>query len=284
MSQPTDERTAALIEALSATPGVTVREEEPLSRHTPLRVGGPAQVWAVVEHEDALREVLRAARRIRVNWRVHWPFGDWLVRDGGVRGLVIRPGRGFEGLSRAEDGTVWLGAAALWASLTDEPGALGGLARWSGSVGGLFDSGDQARLTGLCTSVRYLTGRRIEEVAVPADEPPPALPSTAVLIAVGLDPQPAARGTLPPPARAGVLFSVVDGEGVEALLRVAGLTGARLRSWRVSSVEPGTVIQLGGGSCRDVLLLAQGLRERVEKEQGVALEHRLPIIGTDARP
>ena len=43
---------------------------------------------------------------------VHWPFGDWLVRDGGLRGTVIRLGHAFEAVALEED-TVTIGAAAF---------------------------------------------------------------------------------------------------------------------------------------------------------------------------
>ena len=76
--------------------GISLRTKEPIHRHTPLRVGGPAAIWAWVANEKALLLCLKAARKHKVRWRIHWPFGDWLVRDGGYKGLIIRLTGDFE--------------------------------------------------------------------------------------------------------------------------------------------------------------------------------------------
>lgn len=276
----------SLLAELEALPGVSVRASEPMAKHTPLRVGGPAELWATVESPEQLGAVLSAARRARVSWRIHWPMGDWLVRDGGLRGLVIRPGMGFEQISTEGD-NLWVGASTLWSGLAGRSltPTLDALARWPGSVGGLLAQGEGARLAGLVTAVRWFRGRRFEEIAVPAGEAPPEIPATAVLVAVALSPEPRMinprrRFQADPPPFAGALFTPPDGDAVGRLLGRAGLGTARLRSWQLTPA--GTVVQLGGGSCRDVLLLAQGLTERIEKERGVSLQPRLAVFGTDA--
>lgn len=277
---------AELFEELSQTPGVLVRAEEPLSRHVPLRVGGPVELWVTVEDPAALPAVLSAARRSKQSWRLCWPMTDLLVRDGGLRGLMIRLGRGFEGV-RHEDGLCWIGSAALWSGLAGRPlsEALTALSRWPGSVGGLLHSEDRARLTGLVAALRWQVGRRVETVEVAPGEAPPELPKTAVLLELALRPElTVPKGRRKPrivaPLPAGSLFAAPDGEAADVLRR-AGLGGSRLRSWRLT--REGLIVQLGGGSCKDVLLFAQGLQERVERERGVTLTTRLPIVGVEPR-
>lgn len=278
----------ALHEELSTYPGVSVRRHEPLARHTPLRVGGPAELWAVVETAEALASTLGAARRNKVHWRVCWPMGDWLVRDGGVKGLVLRPGRAFEGVHRADD-RVWLGAAALWSHLSgvDAGPTLAAMARWPGSVGGLLDRPDRDRLVGMVAALRWTNGRKVEEVEVVPGEPIPDVPKTSVLVAVALRLAPdmgklRRRFSTDAPPAAGALLAASDGLPVADVLQATGLLGTRLRHWRLSAVEPGTLVHLGGGTCKDVLLLANGLIERAQRERGVALNTRLPVLGTDA--
>lgn len=280
--------TDALYEELSTYPGVRVRRDEPLARHTPLRVGGPAELWAVVETPEAMASTLAAARRNKVSWRVHWPLAEWLVRDGGVKGLVLRPGRDFERVWRDGD-RVWMGAAALWSSLSglDTGPALASLSRWSGSVGGLLERPDRDRLVGMVAALRWTNGRKVEQVEVAPGEPLPEWPKSAVLVAVALRTEPAMgklrrRFQADPPPAAGALLSATDGLPVGDVLNATGLLGARLRHWRLSAVEPGTVVHLGGGNCKDVLLLANGLIERAHRERGVALNTRLPIMGTES--
>ena len=94
---------AELKEALIGADGITVRAEEPLAHHLPLRIGGPVELWINVHDEDALVRATKAARANNSVWRVHWPFQDWLVRDGGLKGAVLRLGRGFEHITLSQE-------------------------------------------------------------------------------------------------------------------------------------------------------------------------------------
>lgn len=275
----------ALLEDLKPISGATVRAGEAMARHTPLRVGGPAEIWASVDDLEALSAVLSASRRHKVPWRICWPLGDWLVRDGGVRGLVVRLGAGFEGV-RVEDGLVWLGAAALWSQLGGRPmtEALDAVSRFPGSVGGLLSEGDAGQLGGLVRRIRLLRGRRIEEITLEPGEDLPVIPGTAVILEVALATEQThikgrRKPRLPEPPPPAALFNATDELPVAAMLARAGVGNARLRSWRLSAT--GTVIQLGGGTCKDVLLLASGLADRVQRERGVELKTRLSVVGVD---
>lgn len=276
-----------LLEDLRAVPGALVLAEEPLARHVPLRLGGPAEIWVTAEDSHALQATLSVARRHKAGWRLCWPMSDWLVRDGGVRGLVIRLGTAFEGV-RWEDGLCWIGAASLWSALAGRPQGevLSALSSWSGSVGGLLCGPDRERANGVVAAMRVLRGRKIERVEVPPGEPVPELGGSAVLLEVALRPELVVqkgrrRPKLVPPPAPGELFQTPDGEPAARFFGRAKLGGARLRSWRL--LPTGTVIQLGGGTCKDVLLLAQGLQERLEKERGVTLQTRLPVVGSEPR-
>lgn len=276
----------AVVACLGALPGVWARTEEPMARHTPLRAGGPAEVWAVVADPGALIEVLHLARRHGVSWRVHWPLSDGLVRDGGQRGLVIRPGRGFEGMHLDGEALV-LGSAAAWAGVRGLPGDgwWSPLAAWPGTVGGLMESADRSWIAGSCVRLRWARGRSVEEVAVPAGSAPPEVPSSAVLMEVTLRPplrvpRRLARARPPTP---GTLFADPDlpGQTSGAVLGRAGIPGTRLRQWRLSAVEPGTVVHLGGGCVADLLLLAKGVADRVDRCRAVSLDLRIPLSGDD---
>jgi UDP-N-acetylmuramate dehydrogenase len=266
----------ALLQQLAAIPGVSTRAGEPLSAHTPLRVGGPAQIWAIVADPEALKETLSAARAEKIRWRVLWPLEDLIFRDAGYNGLIIRPGRGFEGVSRLESGAL-IGAGTPWAALSglvELP-----ITRWSGTVGGLFSQGEQGRLTGLGLTLSYLKGRRLVEVRSEPGEAPPALKPSEIPISLRNDPTHPGRRRLRPPPRPGQLFAAPRGTSPGEQLLRTGLTGTRLRDWRLSETEPGSVVQIGHGTCRDVELLARGVVERVQRARGVELSLRIPVIG-----
>ncbi|MDP6931584.1 MAG: hypothetical protein QGG40_01650 [Myxococcota bacterium] len=272
-----------LCEALADHSDVHLRTEEPMHRHTPLRVGGPAQAWIHVDTHDALLAVLRCCRKERIPWRIHWPFSDWLVRDGGIKGVVIRPGSGFEGVRHDEEGS-HIGAATPWAALggPESPSARWPMARWPGSVGGLFDRGAQSVLEGRCIRLKWLAGRGVETIEVSPAAPLPEIPRTAVLLEMTLRPPlPRIVSSHRSPPSPGSVFFSPDGDDPHALVSRAQLRGTRLRSWRLSPVSPATLVQLGGGSCRDALLLARGIQTQVLKHRGVRLEVGIPVVGAE---
>ena len=84
---------AALVTALrlEAHPveGLDARADEPMRRHTTLRLGGPADLWCVPQHEAALSELLRRAHGAGLPVSFVGGGTNLLVRDGGIRGVVI---------------------------------------------------------------------------------------------------------------------------------------------------------------------------------------------------
>ena len=78
-----------------------VRLYEPLAKHTTLRVGGPAQFWVEPRTEDAFAELIRFCRRESLPLFVIGRGSNLLVRDGGIRGVVVHPMRGEFDQSRS---------------------------------------------------------------------------------------------------------------------------------------------------------------------------------------
>src|SRR5581483_271455 len=72
----------------------TVRLYEPLARHTTLRVGGPARFWVEPTTEQSFAEVVRLCKREQLPLFVIGRGSNLLVRDGGIRGVVVHPAGG----------------------------------------------------------------------------------------------------------------------------------------------------------------------------------------------
>ncbi len=67
---------------------------EPLAKHTTLRVGGPAQFWVEPRTEAAFAELIRYCRQENLPLFVIGRGSNLLVRDGGIRGVVVHPSGG----------------------------------------------------------------------------------------------------------------------------------------------------------------------------------------------
>ncbi len=288
-----DAALAGLADALRALDGVAVRVQEPFAAHLPMRSGGPAELWVEVDDLDAMRQALRTTRAHHYAWSLCWPFEDRLVRDGGLAGVVVRPGLGFETctLLPAEPGLplrLLMGAATPWAAaarFADQQGPPAVLASWPGCPGGSYTRLDPTALEGLLCGLTYARGRKVERLDIAYGATPPPLTGTAVLLSVEV-PLAFPAGTraqhdrpVPPPL--GTLFEPPDAFDLTRQLRAAGVVGSRLRAWRMAWSEPGTLVNLGGGDTRSALLLAKGIAEHVKKSRGVEPKLRLPVDGVD---
>ena len=81
--------------SLSTLLGERVQFDVPMGRHTYIRVGGPADILAFPDDPEEMAAVIRLAGEHGMDWRVIGDGTNLLVRDGGVRGILIVPGKGF---------------------------------------------------------------------------------------------------------------------------------------------------------------------------------------------
>src|SRR5207253_4037586 len=86
---------APLVETISGRLGVRACPREPLARHTSFRIGGPAELLVVPETVEELAFVVRAVARSAARVTLLGGGSNVLVGDRGVRGVVVKLGRGF---------------------------------------------------------------------------------------------------------------------------------------------------------------------------------------------
>jgi len=72
-----------------------VRFKESLAYHTSLRCGGPADIFVMPEHVDDLRQAVRYAEKEKLPLVVLGGGHNVLVKDRGVRGIVVKLGRSW---------------------------------------------------------------------------------------------------------------------------------------------------------------------------------------------
>lgn len=275
----------SLVRDLQQVAGLAVRLDEPVSRHSEWRVGGPAELWLVPETESALVEATKLLATARLRCQL-LDGPRVLVRDGGIDGALVRPGRFAMGLSDRVVGA-WLPAAVLGrhAARAGWKG-LHHLVLRAGTVGEAFRDGKLPHVS----RARVLRGHRIAHLA------PEAVLEQHGLLSFTLDP-PLALGTaVLARASATVARRVGGGAGLPGrlmadsgrtraagLIRETQLDGVRLRSARIGSLEPNSVVNLGGATARDVLLLTKMVQDRVKAQSGSRLKPAIKPIGRNRR-
>lgn len=281
---------------------------EPMCRHTTFRVGGPADVMFFPQSAEELQRAMALARAQGAGALVIGNGSNLVVRDGGVRGLVIVLGEhmariGVEGAClRAQAGAMLarVSAAAQEAGLSGLefasgiPGTLGGgCAMNAGAYGGqlsdvlscatvLLDgevrtlSRDEMQMSYRSTLPLRAGGIVLEtKFELHADDPAEIMARMKELNARRRDKQPL---NLP---SAGSTFKRPEGRFAGALIEGCGLKGARVGGAQVSEKHAGFIVNTGGATASDILGLIALVQRRVLAETGVALETEVRIVGED---
>jgi len=102
---------------------------EPLGRYTTYKIGGPAAAVLLPQSAEDVAEALAFCCKSGLAWVVLGLGSNVLISDDGFPGLVIRIGKGLDGvLDRGEDNQVWRVAAGLPTPRLARHTALAGLA------------------------------------------------------------------------------------------------------------------------------------------------------------
>mgnify|MGYP001765817319 CR=1 FL=1 len=288
-------------------PGVA-RLYEPMSKHTTMRVGGPAQFWLEPETEEGFCELVRTAREAGVPLMVVGRGSNLVVRDGGLRGAVVRLRRGVFGGIVVEGERIRAGAGVRLKELSGAatasglagfewmegiPGDVGGCLRMNAGAMGAeaFDQVDVLRYADQEGNIFEKTPADIEV----RYRGVPLLRTNYALSAVfrGNRSTPAEverrtrdyaakrKASQPAGASAGCIFRNPDSAKAGALIDSAGLKNLRVGAARVSDVHANFILNDGGATASEVLALVEQVRAEVLKRHGVRLETEVQIIGEE---
>lgn len=254
--------------------GYVWRADEPLHRHVPRRVGGRCDAWVVVHERDALSDVMARISDEGMQWT---PLGEGsrvLVRDGGLAGAVVRLGTAFSQV-RSSDGGWEVGAAVPTAQLAHvasgtplsklalQPGSAG--ASWALDPGwGPWISEVEVWSRG---AARWISWAALSKRSKPW------------ILRARVRAKPEGRGGVPVRRHPWAVFQDLPRADLDRVLRLAGLAGTRLRRVLLPEAEPASLVNLGGGTSREIDLLLRSIVDRLKREQGVELASAVTWLG-----
>src|SRR5205809_1039737 len=286
-----------------------VRLYEPLSKHTTLRVGGPAQFWVEPRNETALSELIRFCRRDNLPLFVIGRGSNLLVRDGGIRGVVVHPSGGdFDQIDiHGNEITAGVGAKLKEIAYAARAADLGGL-EWMegihGAVGGALRM--NAAAMGAQTfekvvRVRYLDGegnphdKNRDELEVHYRHFPLLEQNFAVSAPFRGSPAPREqiesrlresqekrRTTQPIAKSAGCIFKNPDKCPAGKLVDELGLKNSSVGKARVSEVHGNFIVNDGGATATEMLELIDRIKQAAKTKRGIELETEVQIVGEPA--
>ncbi len=299
---------ARLEELQGVMGGGVARLYEPLSKHTTLRVGGPAQYWLEPESERGFAQLVKHCFTNQIPLFVLGRGSNLLVRDGGMRGVVAHLARGeFKNLevsgNRITAGVGVKLKEVAYAARDAEIGGFewmegipgnvgGGLRMNAGAMGGeTFDDVVSVRFVDqngefhtkataeLDVQYRHVSSLQ-KNFAVSATFE--GRKSERALIEKRLDESMLKRrATQPKESSAGCIFKNPKTIPAGKLVDELGLKNTNIGAARVSEIHGNFIVNDGGASANEVLALIEKIKAAAREQRGIELETEVQIIGEE---
>lgn len=312
---PTAPRTSGMTLPLPPVRG-TLTPNRPLADLTWLRVGGPADwLFRPADPDDLSAFLANLDPGIAV-----FPMGvgsNLIVRDGGIRAVVIRLGRGFNAITTRGD-TITAGAAALDAHVARKaaeagrdltflrtiPGSIGGAVRMNAGCYGSYvadvlthitvcnRAGQTETIPAAALNLRYRQSELPDGTVIlsatfraPPGDPAVLAARMADQIARRDATQPtkdrSAGSTFRNPAGHSSTGRADDSHDLKAwkVIDDAGMRGARIGGAQMSPLHSNFLINAGGATAADLENLGEEVRKRVFQTAGITLQWEIMRVG-----
>lgn len=293
--------------AMAQACGCSVLFDEPMSRHTTFKIGGPAEIFVEARSVEDLKALVSAAIESKIKYMLLGNGSNVLVSDKGIEGAVITLGGDFKSIKLSSPDSIYCGAGVTLAKLSSfaMENSLEGLEfAWGipGTVGGavFMNAGAYGgEIKDVLESCRHMTkDGRI--VTLTGDDFKFGYRSSVykendftILDCVfrlkkgckdeikGKMTDFMNRRTEKQPLEypsGGSVFKRPKGNFAGTLIEQCGLKGAAVGGACVSEKHAGFIVNKGGATCEDVCRLIELVQKTVKEKTGYELERELIIL------
>lgn len=286
-----------------------ILKNEPMSRHTSLRIGGNTDYMVFPATIDEIRLTIKLCRKYDMPYYIMGNGSNLLVSDSGYRGLIIKLSDRFSNISVEEDGTVLAQAGVLMSKLSNVitansltgfefgagiPGTLGGaVAMNAGAYGGEMQQVViSATVIDGDGNIRTLSNKELEfgyrssviqkkdlcvleaTLKLNKGDKRQILDKIRELNHLRQSKQPLDKFS------AGSTFKRPEGHFAGKLISDAGLRGFQIGDAAVSEKHCGFLVNKGNATAGDFMKLIKEVTRIVNEKYGVLLEPEVKFLGT----
>ncbi|WP_438351618.1 UDP-N-acetylmuramate dehydrogenase [Paenibacillus sp. FA6] len=280
---------------------------EPMTRHTTWKIGGPADALIVTDTREQLRELLTLLHRHHIPWIQVGRGSNILVSDKGIRGVVIKLGSGLE-YANFQGETVTAGGGCSLVRLSvlagkhgltgmefagGIPGSVGGAVYMNAGAHGsdvsrIFKSAEIVLETGelvTCTAeemqfaYRHSVLHENKGIVVNATFGLSYGERREIAAALATFKERRRRTQPLQSPCAGSVFRNPPGDYAARLIEAAGLKGYRVGGAEVSLQHANFIVNTGQATAEDVLTLMHEIQEKISTEYGISLMPEVFIVG-----
>lgn len=294
---------------------------EPMSRHTYINIGGPAEFFLKPESIDDVIMAVRIAQKYHVPYYFHGSGANTLVKDGGIKGFVINVYQALTGIEVVEETDTEYHVEALAGTpfsqlikfakglpatgleeFTGIPGSVGGYVKMNAGIPGK-ETKDVLKSVTLLTKDLEVT--EVDASKIKFSYRHSDISKTQMIVKATFTLAKAAdessveekiktfadkrqeKQPLNYPNLGSVFKNPLDEEGkvkwsAGKLIDDAGIKGVRVGGARISEKHGNFIINEGNATAKDVLALIDLAKNKVKTICGVELETEIKIIGEDA--
>ena len=294
-------------QSVQLLPNVRLLCDEPLSKHTSFKIGGPAEVIVFPESVEQLSQVLKVSALLDATPVILGAGTNILAPDEGVKGMVICLKDGLRTMEQTDDAEVYIGSgvsmakAALFAAglglsgmefAHGIPGSIGGgvymnAGAYGGEISGICKYVDVMDMNGtVCRIPKEEMGFGYRKSCLMGADK--IVLGAAFGLTAGVqeeirsamqDLQQRRRASQPLDyPSAGSAFKRPVGGYAAALIDQAGLKGFRIGGAAVSEKHAGFVINCGGATAADVKALLAEVSRIVLEKNGIQLEPEIKFL------
>lgn len=298
-----------LIQILKEIEVGEIRIDEMMKNHTSFKIGGPADIMILPKDEDEILRAIKACRDNNIDFFIMGNGSNLLIKDGGIRGVVIKINDNFNDIKISGD-KVYAKAGALLTALSRRaaensltgvefangiPGTIGGAVTMNaGAYGGeIKDIVTKVRVIDKSNNIieyknddmnfGYRTSKVIEDDLVVLGMEIQLKDGNYNKIKEKMQELTKKRTSKQPlelPS-GGSTFKRPKGYYAGKLIDDSNLRGFQYGGAKVSEKHCGFVVNIGGATCEDVLGIVKTVQKTVMDKFGVELETEIKVIGED---
>jgi len=288
-----------------------VKFNEPMSKYTTIKIGGPADAIVFPSNIEDIINTLRFAKKNDIPVTVIGNGSKLLVRDKGIRGIVIKVTGSFNKFKVYEHNTITVGAGMSMPRISrltmkeglsgfefacGIPGVIGGGVRMNAGAYGSEISDILVRTTYIDENLELKTLEHDEHnfayrYSLFKDHPEYIIVSSDFKlekkpieeIKAKIDENTAARKEKQPLEypNAGSTFKRPEGYYVGTMIEELGLKGYKVGDAEISTKHAGFIVNRGKATAADVISLIEYIKEKVFEKYNVKLENEIKKIGKE---
>ena len=282
---------------------------EPMKNHTTFKIGGPSNIMIIIQSEEELIEAVTLCRENDIEFLIMGNGSNLLIRDGGIRGVVIKINEGFNKIEINEN-TIYCQAGALLSAVSKQalknslkgfefasgiPGTIGGaITMNAGAYGGeMKDVVKKVRVLDKNNNIieytrdemnfRYRNSRVWDEGLIVLGVELSLETGDYATIEETMKDLTYKRTSKQPlelPS-GGSTFKRPEGYFAGKLIDDAGLRGLRHGGAQISEKHCGFVVNVDNAKCKDVLELISVVQKVIRDKFNVELETEIKLLGED---